>query len=127
MGLARRIITDFHSDAAAQQAADNFRHVFQERENPSHVESRAVAIGDIKAKPDGVYIRGTLVQIKLDRLLAKAGLASSVSEAGRKLKEGAVVVNGERRRELLLDIDSSQKSELLVKLGRHHLRVILEP
>ena len=127
MDLARRIITDFHGAQQARQAEEEFSRVFRQREQPQEVDTKTVAIKEVMAKPDGVYIRGTLCPIKLDRLLAAAGLASSVSEASRKLKEGAVSVNGNRRRDLLLDIDTSRKSELLLKVGRHHLKVVLVP
>ncbi len=127
MDLARRIITDFHGPQQARQVEEEFSRVFRQREQPQEVDTKTVAIKKVMAKPDGAYIRGTLCPIKLDRLLAAVGLASSVSEASRKLKEGAVSVNGNRCRDLLLDLDTSRKSELLLKVGRHHLKVVLEP
>ncbi|HEY7679547.1 MAG TPA: tyrosine--tRNA ligase [Terriglobia bacterium] len=127
MELARRVITDFHSADAAQKAEEEFRKVFQQHQQPQDLDVRTVSLKQVRAKPDGVYERGSLCQIKLDKLLAAAELTSSVSEAARKVKEGAVSVNGSRQRSLLLDVDSSGSSEILVKLGRRHMKVVLQP
>ena len=65
--------------------------------------------------------------MKLDRLLARAGLTSSVSESASKLREGAVKINGERCQELFYRVDATRITELLVQVGRRHLKVVLEP
>ena len=44
-------------------------------------------------EPEGVRVDGG---IRLDKLLARVGLAESVSDAVRKIKAGAVQVNGEK-------------------------------
>ena len=117
MELARRIISDFHSTQQAREAEEGFRRVFQEREQPN-----LVSVLTIRADPSWVKGRNL---IKLDRLLFEVGLASSVSEAGRKLKEGAVYVNGSRYRELLMPLDTSQPNELLLKLGRQYRKALV--
>ena len=66
-------------------------------------------------------------RIKLDRLLAENGLASSVSEASRKIKEGALYVNGEKYQKPVYEYDPDQIQELVLKLGRHYLKVVLKP
>ena len=47
--------------------------------------------------------------IRVDKLLALTGLADSVTDAARKLKAGAVEINGEIHRELLLAGDPKQE------------------
>ena len=121
MELARRVITDFHSEESARHAREEFERVFQQRESPSDVAVKSVSIAEILSKG------GKQQAIKLDRLLAKVGLASSVAEAGRKLREGAVSVNGQRHREPHLALDTAKINELTIQLGRHHLKVILGP
>jgi tyrosyl-tRNA synthetase len=54
---------------------------------PEDVEVVDVKLADVESSEAG--------RIKLDKLLALAGLADSVSDAGRKLKQNAVKVNGE--------------------------------
>ncbi|OFW01845.1 MAG: tyrosine--tRNA ligase [Acidobacteria bacterium RIFCSPLOWO2_12_FULL_59_11] len=131
IGLARRIISDFHSPQAAREAEEEFRRVFQNREQPTEIETRTLAVEAVLAKTDGTETTErtdkTDQPIKLDRLLAKVGLAASVSEASRKLREGAVSINGRRHREPLYHLDTSHPHELLVQVGRHHLKVVLEP
>lgn len=84
--LAQRIVADFHGVRAGQQAAEDWAKQFQRDELPEDVEEVAVRVEDISLGPNDHSIR-------LDKLLAVCGLAASVSEAQRKLKEGAVKVN----------------------------------
>ena len=58
--------------------------------------------------------------IRVDKLVAKVGLAPSVSEAARKLKEGAVEVNGERVTELVL---MGKPGVLVIRVGKKWKRV----
>ena len=128
VALSRRIVSDFHSAQAGREAEEQFRSVFQRREQPQEVEVRTVSAEDVLVKSDGPPAsRGNERPIKLDRLLARVGLAPSVSEASRKLREGAVTINGQRCRDLFYRLDQSRPNELLIQVGRHHLRVVLEP
>jgi tyrosyl-tRNA synthetase len=85
--LARRIVTDFHSADAAAKAAEDWAKQFQKDAVPEDVEVVNVKFADVESSGTG--------RIKLDKLLALAGLADSVSDGGRKLKQNAVKVNGE--------------------------------
>ncbi|HTS38609.1 MAG TPA: tyrosine--tRNA ligase [Candidatus Solibacter sp.] len=77
--LARRIVVDFHSAEAATQAANDWanRDKVSEEEGPHDVS--------VETTPDG--------RIRLDKLVLREGLAVSVTDAGRKIREGAVKVN----------------------------------
>ena len=110
IALAKRIIADFHSSDAAQQAEDGFRRVFQNREQPTEVETITL--------PEKAE--------KLNKLLAAAGLAESVSEATRKVKEGAVTVNGEKCRDPLQIFQVAGGTELLLRVGRQFKKVVAE-
>lgn len=79
--LAKRIITDFHSAAAANTAEDEFNRIFKRKEMPEEIEERSVAFGDWELK----------------QLLVELGLASSKAEARRLIEQGGVHVNGERQ------------------------------
>ncbi len=78
--LARRIVADFHSQEAAAKAAEDWGRQFQKDEVPEDIEET-----EIEAPQN---------QLRIDKLLARAGLAGSVTDAGRMVKQGAVRVNG---------------------------------
>jgi len=76
--LARRIVADAHGEAAANKATENWATQFQKREAPDEIETVNVNYADVAAGNDA---------IKLDRLLARCGLADSVSDGLRKVKQ----------------------------------------
>src|SRR5437016_1479767 len=78
--LARRIVQDFHSEQAAREAEENWSKQFQKDEEPENME-----LVDVKREQVG----------RLDKLLVLAGFTASVAEGQRKIKEGAVRINGE--------------------------------
>lgn len=75
--LAKRIIADFHSADAAEQAAAEFERVHVQRQAPDDVPEVEVLADDT-----------------LNRILVKCHLASSGADATRKIKQGAVRVDG---------------------------------
>jgi len=108
--LARLIVTDFHSAADAARAEDEFNRVVRRHEAPSDIQ--------IVALPDGVR---TAAGIRIDKLLAKIGLAESVSDAARQIKAGAVEINGQRVHDLVL---ADAPAELIVRAGRNWRKVV---
>jgi tyrosyl-tRNA synthetase len=80
--LAQEIVARFH-DAAAAEAA--------QREFIARVSEKSVP-ADLPPKVLGVEAGG----IRLANLLKEAGMASSTSEANRKIDEGAVRIDGNR-------------------------------
>ncbi len=60
--------------------------------------------------------------IRVDKLLAKVGLAESVSDGARKIKAGAVEINGEKVRDLVLP---DPPPELVIRVGKNWRRVRL--
>jgi len=108
--LARRIVTDFHSQAEADEASNEFDRTFRERQAPSDVPSIE--------KPSGA--------IKLVKLLAGEGIAPSVSEAQRLIAQGGVRVNGERVNDVKLELGATS-GEALIQVGsRKFLRVVFK-
>jgi len=59
--------------------------------------------------------------IRIDKLLAKAGLADSVTDATRKLKAGAVIINNDKISELVLPEPSG---EWIVQVGKNWRRIV---
>jgi len=111
--LAARIVTDFHSAGDANNAREVFRRVVQQGQVPE----------DMPTFPLPEAMRGEAT-IRIDKLLREIGLASSGGEANRKLREGAVSINGEKHREMGFELDPSL-SELTVQLGKKWAKVTL--
>jgi tyrosyl-tRNA synthetase len=80
--LAAEIVARFHSPAAAEKEQKDFVSRFTEGEMPTDLPLTTVYV-------DAAGLR-------LPNLLKEAGLASSTSEAGRKIAEKAVRVDGTR-------------------------------
>ena len=101
--LGKRIVADFHSQAAAEQAAQDWSRIFQKDEVPDSVEEIKLKIEDVVTVPAGQVswtLPGPVLgrdypKVRLDRLLFQCGLADSVADASRKIKAGAVRVNNE--------------------------------
>ncbi|MFB3828656.1 MAG: tyrosine--tRNA ligase [Bryobacteraceae bacterium] len=110
MALARGIVTDFHSAADAGNAAAEFTRVVRRREIPAGIQTVPLPEGVKKA--DG---------IRVDKLLAKTGLAESVSDAVRKIKAGAVEINGERVKDLVW---RNGAGELIVQCGKGWRKIV---
>jgi len=109
--LARRIVTDFHSPDAATKAAEDWAKQFQKHEIPEDVEEVTVEL--------------TEDRVRLDKLLALAGLADSVSDAARKVKQKAVKVNGELNTDPAIYLDVKQ--QITLEVGRKIKRVRFKP
>jgi tyrosyl-tRNA synthetase len=123
--LARGIVADFHSVEAAAKAAEDWAKQFQKGGVPEDVEEVAVALAAVRAHSEvGVEeILGGLLRIKLDRLLAQIGLADSVSDAVRKIKQKAVRVNGELKTDPVIFWDL--REPMAVRVGRKIKKVTL--
>ena len=86
MELARLIVTDFHSREDAERAAGEWVRVVSQGSVPAELEEYLV----------------TEPGLRMDKLLVRCGLAASGSEAQRKIKEGALEVDGARVSELVV-------------------------
>ncbi len=104
MNLAKLIIADFHSPEAGERAAVEWSRVVGGGEVPSDIETFVVA--------DSV--------IRVDKLLARCGLAESGSDAVRKIKAGALEIDGARVTEMK---DLSFPGAYTLRLGKKWKRV----
>lgn len=111
--LALRIVSDYHSLEDAERAAAVFRKVVQERQAPDDMP-----VHDL---PETIH--GDAV-IRIDKLLRAIGLCSSGAEANRKLKEGAVSINGKKHRAMSFEV-ADGLSELTMQVGKKWARVKL--
>ena len=108
MGLAKRIITDFHSAGAAEEAQSHFDAVIRKKEIPDDIPEHEAG-----SEP-----------VQLSRLMADAKLVGSRSEARRLIQQGAVSIDGERVSE---DRELSGPGAFVLKAGkRRFLKVSLQ-
>jgi tyrosyl-tRNA synthetase len=103
-GLALRIITNFHGEAAANRAREEFNRVFGQDGVPDDVAEHSVEARDGK--------------LFLPSLLTGAQLVSSKSEANRLLKQGAVQVGGSKIDPGVLEIEVTSGQQLVVRVGK---------
>jgi tyrosyl-tRNA synthetase len=105
IALARHIITWLHSKQDADAAEAEFIKVFSKKEIPDEMPEFTVGPGPHKMAP----------------LIVSAKLASSNSEAIRKIREGAVSLDGQKvaddKREISID------KPTVLKLGRKFARL----
>ena len=104
--LAKKIIADFHSADAAEQAEKNWEKQFQKDE-----------------VPEGLDVIDVEAPVRLDKLLVKIGLAASSSEAVRKIKEKSVRIDGTVQDSPQSVLSASDS--LTVRLGKGIRRVRL--
>ena len=109
--LARGIVSQYHSAADAQRAEESFRRVVQQGQEPADMPEFAL--------PDA--LRGE-PGIRIDKLLREIGLAQSGAEANRKLKEGAVSINGEKHRDMSYT-PAGGAGRLTIQVGKKWARV----
>ena len=133
--LAWTIVKDIHSKEAANQAGEDWTKQFQKREVPDDVEHVSLRYEDVA--PQGVDLRSMKpglaevrqssdpLPVKLDKFLAHSGLAESVSDGSRKIKQKAVRINGEVITRPLLEVHLPV--ELTVRVGRLLRRVLILP
>jgi tyrosyl-tRNA synthetase len=104
--LARTITADFHGEAAAESADENWARMFQQKETAEDLEEVAVRYADVAGPAPG--------QIRLPKLLLQMGLAASGAEANRKIAEKAVKLDGETAESVLIPA----AARIVVRLGK---------
>lgn len=113
--LARTITAGFHSDDAAEVAAEAWATQFQQR----GVSEAAPVVG-VSAASEGLL--SPEGDVRVPKLLVLAGLAASTGEATRKLAENAVSVAGEKFSGKVLP-KSVLAEGLALRLGKKSVRV----
>ena len=119
--LGKRIVADFHSREAAEQAAQDWSRMFQKDEVPEDLPVIAVPFAEVAA-PNAASVDGN-VQVKLDKLLARTGLATSVTDGLRKVKQNAVKVDGELKSEVVVAVTLG--AEFTLRAGKKMVRVAI--
>ncbi len=109
MELGFRIAADFHSVKEANEAREAFDREIRQGLEPADTETVTVPAGVQSDKG-----------LRIDKLIAAIGLADSNTEATRKLKAGAVEIDGAVQRDLHLPATGRL---LVVRVGKKWKRV----
>jgi len=107
--LAKRIVADFHSSADADRAAAAFEARF------TRGEIAADSLPEVRVQTSG--------PMALSKLVVETGLATSTSEATRKIQQGGVKVDREKVTDIKTRIDPSRGSVIL-EVGRKAAKVV---
>jgi tyrosyl-tRNA synthetase len=110
VGLATRIVSEFHSAEAAAEAAREFDRVHARGELPSDLRDVRVDFGGEPSRA-------------LTRVMVDAGLAPSTSDAGRRIQQGGVKLDGEKVHDLKHRLDPARLPAVL-QTGRHAVRLV---
>jgi tyrosyl-tRNA synthetase len=101
--LAQEVVSGFHGEAAARKAAEMFQRVFRDRQAPEEAPVKNLGAGAPQM---------------IKSLLTTLGLASSVSEAERLVKQGAVEIDGQRIDDPRKEVDLSKGQDFLLRAGK---------
>jgi tyrosyl-tRNA synthetase len=115
--LAKRIIADFHSPADADAAEENWSKQFQKDEVPENLELIEINLAEVGTLADGT------ASINIGKVIARAGLAESNSDAQRKIKAGSLKIDGKPCKELYLQ--TSLPIEKIFRVGRKMKKVVI--
>jgi len=115
--LARRIVTDFHSAEVSAKAGEDWAKQFQKDEVPESAEEVLIPLAEL-----GGYIaqtdRGPAATVRADKVLVRCGLAASITDAARKIKQGAVRINDHVLKEPYFTQTAPSPMKLNVRVGR---------
>lgn len=114
MRLAREIVAQFHDGDAAAAAEEQFVRTFSKRELPEDLPERRVSFRELASDADGDGV-------KLPWLLTQLGMAPSMSEANRLVRQNAVEIDG-----TVVNIARARLQDgMVIRVGKHRfLRVV---
>jgi tyrosyl-tRNA synthetase len=120
--LARRIVQDFHGEQAAAAADENWAKQFQKDEVPENVESQTIAFAEVRSGSEADQSPYSGI-VKMDKLIVKAGLAESATDAQRKRKQNAVSIDEKIVDDHALIWNRPLGDEFILKVGRKMKRI----
>jgi len=110
--LAKMIVSEFHSPHAAAEAEQQFNRVFSQGLIPDQMMEK--------------ILPASAAKIRMAKLISQLGLAVSIAEATRLLEQGAVTWNNQKITDAKAELDLSQASSYILRVGkRHFVKVIV--
>jgi len=130
--LAQTIVNDFHQHEYGATAAENWAKQFQKDEVPEELEAVEIQCADVISEgmgaASGVQPIGELVEdsrpVRVDKLIRRAGLATSNTEAAAKIKGGAVSIAGEGVHVVVVNIRLNEDTVLRVGRRMKKVRIV---
>lgn len=111
--LGRQLVAQYHGEAAATEAEEEFDKVFKRKEVPDDIEEVKL---DRSLLTDG--------RIQAAKLVASTGLAKSSGEARRLIEQGGVRINDDKVESFSQEIEL--ESGMVIKVGkRKFVRLIV--
>jgi len=101
LDLAKTLVRMYHSAQAAQKTAEDFQRVFTQRELPENIDEHKITKKDIN----------------IVDLLVECKLMTSRGEAKRKIREGAIDVDGVRVDDINYIVELKQP--IVLRAGKH--------
>lgn len=106
--LAYELVRKYYDEGSANKAREEFEKIFVKKETPDEIP---------------LYLWDNL-NLKLSNILKENGLTESTSEANRKIREGAVTIDGEKIFDINFGLKNISKTEFIIKVGnRKFLKV----
>ena len=123
--LARVITAGFHTPEVAAHAEENWSRQFQQGGVSDDIEEIGIAQATL-AGPEAHNTQDGVpgFTVRVPALLVHCGLASSNAEATRKLREGAVKIDGAVYKDLILTLPG-MPATLTLRLGKRAKRALL--
>ena len=118
--LAREIVTQFHSETAAQEAESHFVRTFSKGEISAELATDIPV--DRLPLVDGEASADSFI-VKLPALLTEHGAASSTSEARRLIQQRAVEIDGQ----IVTDTVATVKVGSTLRVGKHRFLRVVTP
>jgi len=106
--LARTIVTEFHSEAAAEEAEKEFDRIFRQGKKPEEIT-------EFEVSEDEVSVVDVLVN---------SGLAKSKTDARRVIEQGGVKIYDEPVKDVSATIVANEKGVVIQKGKRHFIKVV---
>ncbi|MEW6456610.1 MAG: tyrosine--tRNA ligase [Acidobacteriota bacterium] len=102
LDLAYLIVKDFHGEAKARKASEEFIKIFSKKEVPEEIEE----------------IHSPSIEVNLINFLIEKKIFSSKGEAKRAIKGGGVYIDSERVNDIEKKINFKEKSTFILKIGK---------
>ncbi|HET7711666.1 MAG TPA: tyrosine--tRNA ligase [Thermoanaerobaculia bacterium] len=111
--LAKSIIRDFHDERAAEEAEEQFRRVFSERQAPAEIEEKRLPASETPQL--------------LSKVITATGLVETNKEAQRLIAQGGVLIDDVKAEGLKQVLEATVGKSYLLKVGkRRFVRVVFE-
>lgn len=107
--LAREIVKIYHGEEAAEKAKEYFVKTISNKEVPDEVQ----------------VFPSPAPSISILDYMVEAGLATSKSDARRKIEQGGVSINGKKVDSTELILNSEDSDEKVIKVGKINFRKIV--